>query len=67
LINPDLDPEALSLTYRDAEPFPHIVIDDFLVPELAEEIADELDSCDMGDWFRDDHTDQVLKRSMPDT
>jgi hypothetical protein len=66
MINKVHDPEALHACYRTAEPFPHIVVDDFLVPRFADEIATELEQCDIGPWFRDDHTQQVSKRWMDD-
>lgn len=43
MINP-LDKEALRETYRTAEPFPHIVIENFLKPGFAEEIASSFPS-----------------------
>ena len=65
MINGIHDPNDLHARYVAAEPFPHIVLDDFLVPQFADEIASELEACDIGDWHRDDHEDQVLKRTMP--
>jgi Rps23 Pro-64 3,4-dihydroxylase Tpa1-like proline 4-hydroxylase len=38
MINP-LNREALREKYRDAQPFPHLVIENFLRPDIAEEIA----------------------------
>jgi Rps23 Pro-64 3,4-dihydroxylase Tpa1-like proline 4-hydroxylase len=38
MISP-LDRDALRAQFRNAQPFPHMVIDNFLVPEQAEEVA----------------------------
>ena len=57
---------TLHARMRPAEPFPHIALDDFFVPRFAEEIAAELDACDIDQWYRDEHPDQVLKRTMED-
>jgi Rps23 Pro-64 3,4-dihydroxylase Tpa1-like proline 4-hydroxylase len=66
MINGNHDPNELHVRYAAAEPFPHIVIDDFLDSSVAESIATELEACDVDDWYRDDHPDQVLKRTMED-
>lgn len=66
MINGIHDPNNLHTRYEAAAPFPHITLDDFLVPRFADEIASELDSCDLDQWYRDDHPDQVLKRTMDD-
>ncbi len=66
MINGIHDPNDLHARYEEAQPFPHIALDDFLVPRLAEEVASELEVCDVDDWYRDDHPDQVLKRTMED-
>jgi hypothetical protein len=60
------DPKALHARYEAAEPFPHIVIDEFFMPRFAAEIATEVECCDIGHWFRDDHDQQVSKRWMDD-
>jgi hypothetical protein len=59
-------PKTLQARYATAEPFPHIVIDGFFIPRFAEEIATELEQCDIGHWSRDDHARQVPKRWMDD-
>ncbi len=55
LIQP-LDRERLSAQFRDAKPFPHIVLDNFLVPESAAEIAAAYPTFEqargLGDEFR---------------
>src|SRR5580692_708466 len=38
MINP-LDREGLRRSFRSAQPYPHIVIENFLVPGVAEELA----------------------------
>jgi len=35
------EPATLARSYRDAAPFPHLVIDDFLRPEMADRVHDE--------------------------
>jgi Rps23 Pro-64 3,4-dihydroxylase Tpa1-like proline 4-hydroxylase len=40
------------LHYRTADPFPHVVIDDFLPPELLRRVAEEFASMDRSDWRR---------------
>jgi hypothetical protein len=52
--------------YVAAEPFPHIVLEDFLAPRFAERIVAELNATDIEAWSRDDHPDQVNKRWMAD-
>jgi hypothetical protein len=66
VINQRHDPRALSLRYAAGTPFPHIVLDEFLDPRVAEQIATELESTDVDTWNRDDHDEQVNKRWMPD-
>lgn len=44
--------ERYSKGYNDAEPFPHVVIDDFLPEVVAQRILDEFPSPDAADWFR---------------
>jgi hypothetical protein len=64
VINPIHDAAELHEEYRLAEPFPHIALDNFFEPKVAEEIVAELDACDTDSWFRDDHPEQVNKRWM---
>jgi Rps23 Pro-64 3,4-dihydroxylase Tpa1-like proline 4-hydroxylase len=66
MINGIHDPMSLHADYAGGAPFPHIVLDDFLVPSLAEQIAVELSACETKDWLHDDHSEQVLKRTMDD-
>jgi len=66
MINQHHDPAELHDLYAVAEPFPHIVLDDFLLPRFAGQIAAELEACDIGDWRQDDHADQVHKRWTDD-
>jgi len=61
-----LDPDALAADYAAADPFPHIVIDNFLDESVAAAVADELEETDMRSWSNDDHPDQVNKYWMPD-
>jgi hypothetical protein len=60
------DPKMLHDEYASAQPFPHIVLDQFLIPRFAEQIASELEACDIGGWYRNDHVEQVQKRWMDD-
>lgn len=64
IINPAHKPEALHQAFVSARPFPHLVVDDFLAPDVAERIVAELDGCDVDTWNRDDHPEQVNKRWM---
>lgn len=66
MINSIHDPKSLRDSYAAAEPFPHIVIDSFFLPEVAEQIATELETADISEWYRDDHAEQVNKFWMDD-
>ncbi len=66
MINSAHDPSALHDHYQEAKCFPHIVIDDFLDPVVANSIADELEDINCDSWLFDPHADQVNKWSMPD-
>lgn len=49
------DPAALAASWRDARPFPHVILDDFLHPvslqELREAVASEAHAADSSDFF----------------
>lgn len=51
-----LDPDALHLQARTADPFPHLLIDDFLAPDFARSVAESFpsfnDALRMGDSFK---------------
>jgi Rps23 Pro-64 3,4-dihydroxylase Tpa1-like proline 4-hydroxylase len=64
VINGIHDAKQLHEEYASAEPFPHIVLDEFLKPRFADQIASELEATDIDSWHRDDHPDQVNKRWM---
>jgi Rps23 Pro-64 3,4-dihydroxylase Tpa1-like proline 4-hydroxylase len=66
MINGIHDPLELHQQYECAAPFPHIVLDDFLVPKLAAQISAELAECEIDHWLQDDHSEQVSKRWMND-
>jgi Rps23 Pro-64 3,4-dihydroxylase Tpa1-like proline 4-hydroxylase len=66
MFNPELDPALLHRTYANGEPFPHLVVDNFLVPETADRIATELETADISEWFIDEHPEQMAKRWMDD-
>lgn len=61
MINEFLDPEKMSKDYAVGNPFPHLVIDNFLKEEVALSIADELENQNVSDWGFDPHVDQVNK------
>ncbi len=44
----------LQTAYRDAKPFPHVVIDDFLTPSFAQRLLDQFPSFDRGNNIGDD-------------
>jgi len=46
--------EQHATAYSSAEPFPHIVIDDFLPPEVCEGVLAEFPRADQIDWMRFD-------------
>jgi Rps23 Pro-64 3,4-dihydroxylase Tpa1-like proline 4-hydroxylase len=66
MIRPDLDPAALAPSYAAADPYPHAVIDGFLRDDVADRVADILETIDVSDWYRDEHAEQVRKRFMPE-
>ncbi len=45
--------------YRQAEPFPHIVIDDFLEPGVAEAVVQEFAAVDDSAWHRTDSSNEL--------
>lgn len=51
--------------FRDAEPFPHILLDNFLPEEILRSIIASFDSLESEHWRRFDHTNSV-KRGCPD-
>ena len=55
----------LSKTYASAQPFPHIVLDDFLTPEVARRAAQEFPSVDHDNWISFMHVNE-RKFSHPD-
>jgi Rps23 Pro-64 3,4-dihydroxylase Tpa1-like proline 4-hydroxylase len=67
MINPRHDAEKLHGEFASAQPFPHIVVDDFFEAAVANDIVAELATCDLATWNRDDHSEQVNKRWMDDT
>ena len=66
MIRKDIDPIALAETYQNGNPFPHIVIDNFLEDWLANKVADSLEQQNVQDWGHDPHVDQVNKWFMSD-
>jgi Rps23 Pro-64 3,4-dihydroxylase Tpa1-like proline 4-hydroxylase len=53
--------EKLSDTYASAEPFPHVVIDDFLPADVLRRVADKFPQAGEIDWYR--FTDARSKKS----
>jgi Rps23 Pro-64 3,4-dihydroxylase Tpa1-like proline 4-hydroxylase len=66
MINPSLNALELHERYLKGKPFPHIAIDNFLIPQYADMIAKELEGISCRDWLFDPHSEQVNKWSMPD-
>lgn len=60
------DTKEISKAYKDALPFPHAVIDNFLEEDLAKLVFSELESLDVSNWYFDPHSYQVNKWFMPD-
>ncbi|MEX0938122.1 MAG: 2OG-Fe(II) oxygenase [Pirellulales bacterium] len=56
--------KALSEKYRTAQPFPHIVIDDFFPPEILDEVLEAVESPDSR-WHHFDN-DREIKRQLCD-
>jgi hypothetical protein len=61
VLNPDLDAEAIAADYSQASPFPHAVIDNFLEPAIAAEIAGLLEVEDLSNWKTVPSAEQVNK------
>jgi len=51
MIRGDIDWRALAASYRDAAPFPHVVIDDFFEAEVAEALEREVPPFDDPMWM----------------
>lgn len=66
MINGNIVATDISSTYKNAIPFPHAVIDNFLEEDLSRSIFKELDSIDVSDWYYDSHNYQINKWSMSD-
>jgi len=56
--------QALNETYRTAQPYPHIVIDDFFPPEILDEVLAAVESPDSR-WHHFDN-DREIKRQLCD-
>ena len=50
IVSPSVDFSALAKPFRAAEPFHHIVIDDFFTQEIAEGLAKEFPTFDSDIW-----------------
>lgn len=55
--------DAVAESYRSASPFPHVVLDDFLPPGIAHQLAVEFPKADFAGFQRRDNPHQVLKQS----
>lgn len=66
MLNPTHDAAELSERYRAGDPFPHIVLDDFLDEWFADQAADELETVDVDRWLSDNHSEEVAKCSQRD-
>jgi 2OG-Fe(II) oxygenase superfamily len=61
VVNPDLlatDLSELAKVYQSATPFPHLVIDDFLRPEVVQNAIDEFPEPETEDWIGLLHTNE---------
>ena len=54
-----LDASTARMRYHDGKPWPHIVIDDFLPAEAAEEVYAGFGSFDRDVWRRSEHPNSV--------
>lgn len=52
MIRRDIDWQALHTAYRDAKPFPHVVIDDFFDPALARTLEADVPAVDDPLWMQ---------------
>lgn len=66
LLQLDGDVEQMARDYQNSRPFPSIVIDDFLPPEIANALADEFPSPDSPVWTKLPTEDQKYKSSTID-
>lgn len=66
MINTSIVATDIATSYKNAIPFPHAVIDNFLEEKLANSIFDELNSVDTSNWYHDSHHYQINKWSMSD-
>lgn len=57
---------ALHAGYRQAHPFPHVVIDDFLPPALADQVIEEFPAPSSIDWIQFNHGGAVKLGSRGD-
>ena len=62
----DAEVEGLAQTYRQAKPFPFIVIDNFLPTAIAEAVANAIPDKSSPDWTRLPTDDQRGKRTLAD-
>src|SRR5687767_3887085 len=62
----DAEAERLAEAYRQAKPFPHIVLDDFLPAEIAEAAHSEFPGRDFRDWTKLPTDDQRGKYALTD-
>lgn len=59
------DMHELHAKYVNNDPFPHIVIDNFLQASVAKSVLTELENQDISNWEHDPHSEQINKWSMP--
>lgn len=52
MIRNDIDWAGLRTTFADAQPFPHVVIDDFFEPEVAEALERDIPPFDDASWWQ---------------
>ena len=52
MLRKDIDWNGLRSSFEKAKPFPHVVIDDFFAPELAEALERDIPPFDDASWFQ---------------
>ena len=57
--------KALSHAYQAAQPFPHIILDDFIEPNYLKAVKQAALSVSFRNWFTDHHSHQVSKYWYP--
>jgi Rps23 Pro-64 3,4-dihydroxylase Tpa1-like proline 4-hydroxylase len=64
--NQNINVEDYKNIYKSSEPFDHVIIDNFLNEDIANDITDYLESVDLSDWYFNPSQEQVNKWWMPE-